>query len=343
MKYWFTNVFVYIFLLISSVLFGQDFYRSNSIGMVFEKISSFRLDDYDWTIKISGDGSAELRSLYHRGDEVKKLEYIREGSNLTINEYVSDGLVHMEHIENGLILFEKYFNDNGIIGKYEYEWNNDRQIYRIVYTENEHLVYTDVFVIDVKGRLQQIRRLYDTGNQQLAGFSYTNDVVTTGWYGKNKDFLLYRYSNGKIVEIDTWSSGVLSSTVKFIFSESGKTVIDNDIIIDKTTVKIYDSSENILSEEIRNGNSYEKTIFSYDNNLLIQKKISSSGLRKEYNYEYYDDKSLKLEKVLKDNMLFKEIFYENEDKTKEKIYKNGNLVLIITYENEVKINEEYIQ
>jgi len=342
MKYCFTNIFVYIFLLISSVLPGQDYYRSNSIGMVFEKISSFRLDDYDWTVKISSTGAAELRLLYYRGDEVKKLEYIKEESNLTINEYVSDLLVHKEHIENGLILSEKYFKDDGIVREYVYEWEN-RQLHRTIYTENEDLIYEDIFVIDVKGRIQQIRRLYDTGNKQLAGFSYTGDVISTGWYGKNNDFLLYIYDNGKIVEIDTWLSAVLNNTVKFTFSESGKTAVENDILTDKTIVRTYDSSDHILSEETREGRSYEKTVFQYENNLLLQKNISSSGLREKHSYEYYDDKSLKLERILKDNILFKEIFYENKDKTKEKVYKNGNLVLIITYRNGVELNQEYIQ
>ena len=342
MKYCFINIFVFIFLFISTVLPGQDYYRSNSIGMVFEKISSFRLDDYDWTIKISNNGSAELRSLYHRADEVKKLEYINEGNNLTINEYVSDRLLHTEHIENGLTLSEKYFKDDGIVGEYVYEWEN-RQLHRVVYTENEDLIYEDFFVIDEKGRIQQIRRLYETGNKQLAGFSYTGDAISTGWYGKNKDFLLYRYDNGKIVEIDTWLNAVLNSTVKFTFSESGKTAVEKDIITDKTIVRTYDSSDHILSEETREGSSYEKIVFQYENNLLLQKKISSSGLRERHSYEYFDDKSLKLERILKNNLLFKEIFYENEDKTKEKIYKNGNLVLIISYENGVELNQEYIQ
>ncbi len=342
MKNSFSQIFIFVFLLVSSVLFGQNFYRSNSIGMVFEQISSLRLDDFDWTVKISTNGKTESRLLYHNGNEVKKLEYVKEGSNLIITEYISDKMVHMKDIENGLIILEKYFKNDGIVEKYEYEWE-DRQLYRTLYSENDHLIYEDFLVVDAKGRIQQIRRLYDSGNKQLAGFSYTNNVVTSGWYGKDRDFLLYRYKDGKVVETDTWRNGDLSTTVKFNFSESGKTVIENDILTNKTTVKKYNLSDKVLSEEIRSGNYYSKTVFLYENNLLAQKNISSSGLREKHRYEYDADNSLKMERILRDNMLFKEIFYENEKITMEKIYKNEKLVLLITYNEGEITNEEYIQ
>jgi len=341
MKHYFTNLFLYCFIFISVGLSGQDFYRSNSIGMVFEKISTLRLDSFDWTISIYSKGLSEFRTIYYLGEEVKTFEYIKDGNNLTINEYVSDSIVHTENRNNGLILSEKFFK-NDTIEEYIYEWE-DRHLSKTSYTENDTLIYEDIFVIDTKGRIKQIRRLYDTGKKYFAGFTYENNVVAAGWYRKNNDFLLYKYSNGKLVESDNWQNDILKNTIKYIYSESGTTVIDTNILNNSIITKIYDSHDRLLLKEERVGNSLKKTVYKYRNNLIIQKNISSPGLRENHSYEYYSDNTLKLEKIIKDNMLFKEKFYENEEKIKEKIYKDGILALIVTYKNGEILDEEYLQ
>ncbi len=86
----------YILLFTDTFLFSQDYYRSNSIGMVFEKIPSFRIDDFSWVIKLSKSGSLETRIIYFKGEENKRLEYLTEDNILVVSEYVSDELVRTE-------------------------------------------------------------------------------------------------------------------------------------------------------------------------------------------------------------------------------------------------------
>ena len=106
-------------LLVSSLFFfteitisGDDYYRSNSIGMVFEKIPDYRLDEFTWVIKLSNTGSFETRVIYFNGEEKNRFEYLKEDNLLTVSEYIGDELVRIEKQVDGLVIREEYYKDN---------------------------------------------------------------------------------------------------------------------------------------------------------------------------------------------------------------------------------------
>ncbi len=101
--------------------------------------------------------------------------------------------------------------------------------------------------------------------------------------------------------------------------------------------------EIILLEKISNGNIFQKIIYIYDNELLVQKDIASSGKRIKYLYEYNNENILLVERIFKDDLLIKEIYFEHDNKRLEKLYKDNSLLLIVSYSNGDKVSEEYIK
>ncbi len=342
MKNFFIIFIILKLLNLVSPVYGEIYYRSNSIGMVFEMIPVYRLDEFDWFVKIIKENLVENRIMYFKGEETGRKEFINEGSNLTIKEYKGNNLIHLEHKTEGLILYEQNFKNNVLINEYNYEWSG-RQLSKTTYKENKLVVYEDNFILNEYGEIIQIRRIFNDGQLRTSGISSFNQGSAQEWYSTDKEFILYKYSEGKVASIENWLDGILIRTKIFYFSESGSTVIETDLNSGTINMKIIDLNDNIVSETTRNGNIVEKILYKYDDNLLIQKEIASSGLRNKHFYEYDSDNRLKLERIIKGGILIKEVYYSQGKKALEKLYKEDSVVLIVTYKNGDKISEEYIQ
>lgn len=325
-----------------SLVFGQNFYRSNSIGMVFEKILTYRTDEYDWIVEIREENTVELRIIFFKGAEFKRFEYLKDDDLLIISEYKNNDLIHIEKKKNGLVLKEENYENNVLLNEFIYEWS-ERRLSKTTYIENKLVIYEDQFILSEQGKIIQIRRIFDDGRLTTSGFSNIAKGKSHEWYGTEKEFILYKYENGKVVYIENWLNGIMSRSKIFTFSDSGSSVIEKDFLNGKVYEKIFDINDKILSEVIRNGNIVEKIQYLYNDNLLIQKDVAFSGSRERYIYEYDSVNRLHLEKLLRGDMLIKEVFFEQGKKILEKIYKNNSLILVVTYKNGDKIGEEQIQ
>ena len=154
---------------------------------------------------------------------------------------------------------------------------------------------------------------------------------------------LYRYEDGILVRIENWKEGALIRTKIITSSDSEITVIESDLLTGIVTRLLYDSDENLLSEETKDGSNIVKYTYIYEEDLLVEQKTASPGIRKKHLFYYNNDGSLKSERVIKEDMLIKEIFYNFGQKEMEKVYRDNSLVLIVFYENGEKIREERIQ
>ncbi len=332
----------FIFLFTEILILGQDYYRSNSIGMVFEKIPDYRFDEFNWVIKLTKDGAVETRVIYFKGEEIKRLEYYIEDNLLMVSEYVSNNLVRIEKQLDGLVLKEEFYNDKGSVRTFIYEWF-ERQLHKTTYLENDIHIYDDIFIIGDYGRIKQIRRLYNESKLSTSGFGYSNQGISTEWHGTDNELSIYRYENGKVVQIENWQDGILSRTKTFTATDSGSIVTEHDFLADIKIEQLFDSDNKILSDETRDGSNIKKSTYIYEGDLLVEKRIASSGIRQKHLFSYNSDGSLKYEKILMKDMLIKEIFYDFGEKKEEKVYRNNSLLLIVLYENGEKIGEERIQ
>lgn len=332
----------FILLFTDTFIFSQDYYRSNSIGMVFEKIPSFRIDDFSWVIKSSKSGPLETRIIYFKGEENKRLEYLTEDNILIVSEYVSDELVRTEKLVDGLVVKEEYYKEGKPINAFLYEWSG-QQLQKTTYIENDIPVYDDLFIVGELGNLKQIRRNSYQGGSSTSGFGYSNQGINTEWYETDDESSLYRYEDGKIVKIENWKDGELIRTKTFMPTDSGRTVIESDLLTGILTRQLYDLEDKLLSDETRDGSNIVKYTYIYEEDLLVEQKIASPGIRRKHLFYYNSDGSLQSEKIIKEDMLIKEIFYNFGKKEVEKVYRDNSLILIVFYENGEKISEERIR
>jgi hypothetical protein len=331
-----------IFIINIISVSAGNFYRSNSIFMVFEEIPFFKVSEYDWVLEIKNQGAVETRIIYYKGDIHSRIEYLSEGENFIIKEFSGENLVKVEKLKNGLLINEENYSNNLLINEYVYDWSG-RQLEKKTFYENQLLKYEDFFILSKQGSIIQIRRLYSDGNWVSSGFSNTNDGDSNEWFGTDTKFLLFSYKDGKIIQIENWANGILNRSKNYIFTETETIVNEKNLINDKITEQLFDLNGKILSEISRTGNNIKKIIYIYDEDVLVQKDVSSSGLREKFLYEYGLDGNLELERKYSDNILIKEIYYNYGKKELEKLYKDNLLVLIVNYKDDEKLSEEIIK
>ncbi|MCK5152730.1 MAG: hypothetical protein KAQ93_00100 [Spirochaetales bacterium] len=293
-------------------------------------------------MEIKEEEYLEKRIVLFKGEEIRRFEYLNEGDIIIIREYEGNNLIYVEKKKNGLVLKEEYYKNNVLINEYIYEWSG-RQLHKTTYNENKILIYEDHFILGENGEIRQIRRFFTDGQLSTSGFSNVYQQKSYEWYGTEREFTFYKYAEDRVVEVENWQNGKLNRTKIYTISESGTIVTETDLLTGKINKKIFDLNDNLISESSRNGSIVERITYFYNDNLLIQKEVASSGKRIKYFYDYDVDKKIQLERIFKDEMLIKEILYKQGKKILEKLYKDNSLILIVTYKNGEKISEEYIQ
>ena len=232
--------------------------------------------------------------------------------------------------------------DEEIYGKYTYEWDG-HVLQKIIYIENDIHIYDDIFIVENNGQLKQIRRIYEQGQSRISEFGYSDKGINTEWHGTEKEASLYRYEDGKVVQIENWLDGTLIRKKIITPADFGSLVIESDLLTGVVIESKYDMEDKLLSEETKDGNTIQKYTYLYESDLLIEKKIASRGIRENHFFYYNADNSLRYKEIFNDGMLTKEIFYKSGKKEIEKVYRDNYLLLMVFYKDGEKIREERIQ
>lgn len=331
-----------IFIFNYTPCFAQDYYRSNSIGMVFEKISSFRINDIPWVIELSKTGKLETRIIYFEGEENKRLEYFREDNSMEISEYVSNELVKTVTKVDGLVVKEEKYKNGVNFNTFLYEWSG-QMLQKATYFEDDIHIYEDLFIIENNGRLKQIRRIFDQNELRISGFGYSDKGINSEWHETDGEASLYKYENGKVLLIENWQDGELVRTKTFTPTDSGRFVLESDLLTGTIVEFLYDPDDKLLMKKTRAGNNIEKSLYYYNENLLVEKTVSSPGIRKKHLFYYNSDKSLHYEEIINSGILTKEIFYTSGKKDIVKVYRDNSLILMVFYKDGEEIREERIR
>ncbi len=331
-----------LFLIVNSLsdfLFGEEFYRSNSIGMVFENIPSFRLDEFDWVLKITGENDTETRVLYYRKTEKERTDYIQDEQALVVRRFVNDIPVSEEKIVDGLLIEEIKYSKTDPTAKYLYSWDSG-QLEKVSYFSDENHIYDDIYIKQNNGRLKQVRRIYSEKEILSAGYIYSDNQLHTEWFDSGNKAYLYRYSGDKVYRIENWLDDKVVRTVNFSANDHVKVVVEKDLLTGDEIRKTFDMDDRLLTEIRYLSEGISKFEYRYEGSSLIEKKVAASGLREKYLYFYSATDILEKEILFVNGILQKETIYSSGEKVEEKLYKNNNLLLKVFYVNGEKSGEE---
>ena len=109
---------IIIFILFSfaaSILYSQEYYRSNSIGMAIEKIKKSEKEKEEYLLAVITEGSVKHKTLYKKGDFYKKWEIYFSETGETEKEVITEKKEKTVLVYNNRHLAEEYLYSGGIL------------------------------------------------------------------------------------------------------------------------------------------------------------------------------------------------------------------------------------
>ncbi len=320
-------------------VYSETYYRSNALGMILKKIDPYTKNTYEWILKRKVENGIETRTLYHNNNEMSVTTRVENGSEIIVREFKKGILRKKEIFRDIYLLKEIHYDVSGKTETIINHWKNN-QLFMSDHLKDGNLIYTNTYLIDIKGTLKRVVKISVDGSSQSTGFQFSNDRLLNEWNNGGNIYSIYRYGKGHIKKVETYDSqGIVSSQDINTDKENGKEVL----ITNRNGEKImrqYDSKKRIIYESYTGTGPDRIIIYSYSGGKLSEKLIKEPGMREKHLYIYSQDDTVKKEKVYRDNDLLKEILPENNGKSEEIIYQDGKPVLKVFYKNNVFISRE---
>ncbi len=339
------RILITILVFFSSVLiYSDEYYRSNILGMKLEQIDNPQDIVDDWLLTISYRNGIESRILYNGAETVSVME-IEQKDGWVIETTRSGEKTEIITRENGIIISEETFENGVLPEKNTYVYKNGRLQYTEHYSGDEK-TYTDKYKYTKEGRLLDVNREYNSrADNIIVSFMFNDGRIESNLYtsGKRNNYIIFD-KNGIVLSEsygdtsnETREYGTLENGLRFEKVSNS----DNKEI----TTLIFDEEDRIISNEVRseNGILKEKTEWFYESDSIKKIKKKKELLLEVIDFSYDRDGMLIEERYTRNGNIMQVREFDSELDYTEELYRNGLPVLIITYKNGTRIKTEQIR
>lgn len=339
------SIAVFLFLAVS--LFGEEYFASNSSGMLLEKISRYRTGEFDRYIKLEREDNRILRTLYGRNGELINTREIFYGSDgEMLKEVVTEGNARTETVYDGSGILEESFYRDGILTGREVFIYDGGILEEILSFDGEgNRRGSTALSRDSSGRITGAVFSDSTGEgSEDTRYVFSGGRLIMEWHG-NAGYTgtSVRYDlDGRVAGCTEWLDGKEITTETFVYGEKGleSTVLVNHGL-NTRLVSRFDSEGRTESEEEHEGDRLlKKRLFGYDESSnLISSVESFPGGTEKILYTYEGDR-VKTEKRHRNGTLYKIITYRTDNDFVEDIMSGGGIIATYYYLNRERVKKE---
>ncbi|MCQ2603691.1 MAG: hypothetical protein MJ215_01410 [Spirochaetia bacterium] len=333
-----------LFFLCAFPVFCEDeYFASNSSGMLLEKINKFRISGQKWYAKVQRDGDSIKKTLYNsEGTALKKWE-IRRVDDSVRTETVTEGHIRtVSTYEKQKMVEECRYDNNVLTGMTMCSYDGDF-LSEIKELDGSKAVIQDItFQRDMNSRIDRVDFKSADGGF-MSRYFFSKGVLILEWHGKDQQngTSVQYHSDGKISKVANWTDGAKTETEEYFYdggllARSLVTYIDTGRKISRA----YDENGNIsLEEELNGDEATHKSFFTYNVNSQLVQKVDSGQITEKV-ISVYDGDRLAKEEFYKKGVMYKVRTYVAEHKYYDDIYADGSAVFRQYYFNNRKISKE---
>ena len=338
---------VIFFIFYAFSLQSQEFYRSNSIGMALEKISSIRSDEIEYILKVEKKDGIVSRILYKDSIVIKRqlLQYNSEG-DIVKETVTEDNKKTVTEFRNKKAFEELHYTDNILKERRRYLYSSDGKIISEEKYSSDGLLISKRTYDNLKdGRAAAVINTFTEDNKDIiSNYSFTGPDIRSEWQGDSKgsgEFTYYK--DGKIQYSENWQESKKISRTDYFYNKESDLVRTEENFLSggKTLINKYDERRRIVSETEKKGSNTVKTVYNtYSSDNLI-KKISKTGDDTEkYIYEYSGDNLVKELYYFNGSLRKKTVYEEGEGNYYEDLYSENIKYMRIYYRDNEKVKTE---
>lgn len=340
---------LFAFLGVHPALAQSALYRSNSSGVLLERIPAYRRDESPYIMEVTRKPGSEVERLYKDGKETTRWEISlgETGAKKEEREFAGGILsAHRVYGTTGDLLLEETYVDGVLDRKAAYQYTGGRLSVVRVTAADGSLAYTERFFLTTQGGLREVRRENADGSTvssvYLGGSTGVREereniaeaTYVTRYDGKGHVVSREQRESGKITLLEDYT---FRPGTDVLFSSSERHLGDDTLI-----ERRYDEKGHLTTETVTMASKFsEQTDYSWDaGGLNTSKRRRSAAGIEEWRYTYDAAGTLSQEDYFKRGAHEKTVVYTAKDERYEEYFKAGELFLKAYYTGEKKTKEE---
>ena len=348
-------------LLAPAAVFPDELlYRSNSFGMLLERIAPYRRDESAWIMSVKRSGETEVRSLVDNGKEVRRWEASSSGGQ-TAERELDGGTLAARRVydSSGALVQEEQYEAGSLKQKTLYTYAGTRLLRVRTLDRDAATLFTDEYVYATNGSLREVRRTGPAGSVGQSSVRAGGSGIFEERTVAGDTLLVARYdAQGRLTSRERRTGGVTVLREDLTFGR------DKDLLVSSTEKRpaegttidrVYDDAGR-LARETTTGPSGGPTVDTWirdgAGHVLSHVRRGPAGLevwndtlradgsvsREEYTRRgslekvtIYGEGKLRTEELYREGALFLRAFFDGDTRLKEEVWSGGTLVRTRNY------------
>jgi antitoxin component YwqK of YwqJK toxin-antitoxin module len=315
--------------------------------MTLEKIASYQVDDYEYTLSLISEDDRTVKTLFHNGEEEQRWETrYQAGRKEWIKYYENGEPEKTTYYRNGLITEEHYFTDEELDTVWKYTYREGK-VWKIgVYDSTETLLYELFYYRSSSGHLRRVEKVYPSGESIVSAYTFGSSGLLEEWHGQQDEGEFFRFSGkGNLLSHETWKGDELTAVEQFDDAEQeGRVSKQENLETGVTTFTYYNEDERVIRKRRERDGQLIRTIrYEYEDGEIVYERHHTPGVIEEWYYERDAGGDLEKERYVKNSVLMKVTVHTGEKSYYEEIYRNGEVFLRVFFEDGVKVKETFVR
>lgn len=323
-----------------------EWYRSNALGALIEKIQWFRAGEWEWTARRVVTEQSDKIDVYQNNrlietrlrefdtsGRIRKVRVLR--NNKTRDAYELD--------ERGNLVAEEFWSENTFRGRIEYTWDKGVLSTRKFISPNGRLAYTDEIFRTPEGRIRRTVRRYPN-RTEWHSWKWGSDGLGSEIGREGAQTFFYAY--GAMNQVRRQELSIQNSLfqVSEFQWENNRLRRQQDLIVPRAyeELKIFNDRSQLSILEIRqSGRLVAQERFWYDKDRVIQRVRIVGRDVETYLFSYDPEGRLIQEELRRNDNIEAKYFYEDEKLVREEFYMDGRIVVQTVWKDNEKIEETF--
>jgi YD repeat-containing protein len=345
-----------VLVLPALTVFSQELvYRSNSFGMLLERIEPYRRDQSEWIVGIRREGAGEVRRLYSRGKEVRRWEVSVSADKRTERE-LANGMIEARRIYDagGNMLQEEEYSAGRMTEKSLFTFKGNRLLRLRVQRADGSLAYSEQYVYGTSGVLREVRRTEAGGGVRLSAYVFGPAGLSEERNSTRDTLLIARYdTSGKLASREQRTGDATLSREDFTYhadSDHLQSSTEKLPALNEQVQRRYDDEGRLVGENRQiGGEKTEEIAYARDEQgrMTARTRRTAAGLERwKYSLDaggrttredYYrrgvlervtifGEGNLRTEDFYREDGVFLKVYYDGDQRLREEVFEGGRMV-----------------
>jgi len=330
-----------------------EYFRSNSLGMLIDKIQPYRKDEYRFIMQRTWDNAIEIKVLLENGSANTRweTEYYPNQTVKTEKKFEANVLSNFIFYNPKRLPEEELNYTNGELSKkltYQYDAGTILRFIK-AYDKDGNLLYQDDYLFSKTGGIRQVKRTWDDHSYETTTFIQGGGKIAQEVHANTEQTIIFRYDFlNRLLLKEVWNIDNLNETQEYTYFADTNTVQqlkESNTISKFVYTKTY-NEKGQLSSQLVEKNDIQTALIYYtwddQGDKIEEKEKNANGLTlRKFTYDTEHNPAT-TEEYVRGSLELKTVYQGKDNLFKEYYNQKGEAVIRVYYEADVKVKEEIL-